>query len=76
MSDNWNHLVIQMKILAGETSSCLGEKLRVKSQELRVKSQESRFKCQESRVKSQDNSQKSKVKIRVRDKIQKCKVKK
>ena len=56
--ENWNHLVIQMKTLAGETSSCLGEKVesqesRVKNQESRVKSQESRVKSQESRIKSQ-----------------------
>ena len=79
--DNWNHLVIRMKTLSGETSSCLGEKLRVKSQELKVNSQESRVKSQESRVKSQESRVKSqesrvKFKIRVRDKIQKSKVKK
>ena len=61
--DNWNHLVIQMKTLAGETSSCLGGK---------VESQESRVKSQVSRVKSQE----SKFKIRVRDDPQKSKVKK
>ena len=55
MSDNWNHLVIQMKTLA------------VKSQESRVKSQESKVKSQESKVK---------IRVRVRDKIQKSKVKK
>ena len=70
LSDNWNHLVIQMKTLAGETSSCLGGK--VESQESRVKNQESRVKSQETSVKSQE----SKFKIRVRDKIQNSKVKK
>ena len=55
LSDNWNHLTppIQMKALAGETSSCLGGK--VKSQESKVRSQEARSKSQESSAKSQES---------------------
>ena len=63
LSDNYNHLVIQIKTLAGATSSCLGEKNN-SSQESKIKNQESSVKSQESIVKSQGsrvNSQVSRV---------------